>query len=40
MILAHVILMPHAHPDEILGIGVLALTFALVAYAMRYRQGN
>lgn len=33
-LLSHVILKPHVHPEDILGIGVLCLAVAIVLLAM------
>lgn len=38
MIIAHVILKPHVHPEDILGIGVLCLAVGLVLLAVLWRK--
>jgi hypothetical protein len=38
LLLAHVILKPHLHPEDILGVGVLLCAFIIVALAIGLRR--
>lgn len=35
---AHVILKPHLHPEDVLGVGVLLCAFVIVALAMGLKR--
>jgi hypothetical protein len=37
-IFAHVVLKPHVHPEDILGVGVLCIAAAVVLMAMTWRH--